>query len=298
MVPAARQYRPGRRVVDTTWQTRTGCLRVRGEPSTSWTCPTVDHSPGPVTRASGVVVPGVCPREVRRRCEPPADRSRFDAWTRSSRSTGWSRPSATTALDGLDLAVRRGEVHGFLGPNGAGKSTTIRVLLGLLRADAGDVRLLGGDPWRDAAELHRRLAYVPGRRQPVAEPHRRRGHRPARPAARRSRRDAAGRAARALRARPDQEGPHLLQGQPAEGRAGRGAGLRRRAARPRRADVRARPADGVGVPGVRRRVPRRGPHGAAVEPHPGRGRAAVRPGQHHPRRPHASSPARWPSCAT
>ena len=66
------------------------------------------------------------------------------------------------ALDGLDLVVRRGEVHGFLGPNGAGKSTTIRVLLGLLRADAGSVRLLGGDPWRDVATLHRRLAYVPG----------------------------------------------------------------------------------------------------------------------------------------
>jgi ABC-2 type transport system ATP-binding protein len=57
---------------------------------------------------------------------------------------------ATRALDGLDLEVRTGEVHGFLGPNGAGKSTTIRVLLGLLRADAGTVRLLGGDPWRDA----------------------------------------------------------------------------------------------------------------------------------------------------
>jgi ABC-2 type transport system ATP-binding protein len=68
----------------------------------------------------------------------------------------------TTALDGLDLEVRTGEVHGFLGPNGAGKSTTIRVLLGLLRPDGGEVRLLGGDPWRDAAALHRRLAYVPG----------------------------------------------------------------------------------------------------------------------------------------
>ena len=68
----------------------------------------------------------------------------------------------TRALDGLDLEVRRGEVHGFLGPNGAGKTTTIRVLLGLLHADAGDVRLLGGDPWRDAVALHRRLAYVPG----------------------------------------------------------------------------------------------------------------------------------------
>jgi ABC-2 type transport system ATP-binding protein len=66
------------------------------------------------------------------------------------------------ALDGLDLTVPTGEVHGFLGPNGSGKSTTIRVLLGLLRADAGEVRLLGGDPWSDAVSLHRRLAYVPG----------------------------------------------------------------------------------------------------------------------------------------
>jgi ABC-2 type transport system ATP-binding protein len=66
------------------------------------------------------------------------------------------------ALDGLDLEVATGEVHGFLGPNGSGKSTTIRVLLGLLRADAGDAVLLGGDPWHDAVPLHRRLAYVPG----------------------------------------------------------------------------------------------------------------------------------------
>jgi ABC-2 type transport system ATP-binding protein len=66
------------------------------------------------------------------------------------------------ALDELDLEVHPGEVHGFLGPNGSGKSTTIRVILGLLRADAGQVSLLGGDPWRDAVELHRRLAYVPG----------------------------------------------------------------------------------------------------------------------------------------
>jgi ABC-type multidrug transport system ATPase subunit len=70
--------------------------------------------------------------------------------------------SSTRALDGLDLEVGTGEVHGFLGPNGAGKTTTIRVLLGMLRADAGRVCLLGGDPWRDAVALHRRLAYVPG----------------------------------------------------------------------------------------------------------------------------------------
>src|SRR6266481_5965325 len=68
----------------------------------------------------------------------------------------------TTALDGLDLAVRSGEVHAFLGPNGAGKTTTIRILLGLLRKDGGEASLLGGDPWRDATTLHARLAYVPG----------------------------------------------------------------------------------------------------------------------------------------
>jgi ABC-2 type transport system ATP-binding protein len=68
----------------------------------------------------------------------------------------------TVALDGLDLKVAAGEVHGFLGPNGAGKTTTIRVLLGLLRSDGGTARLLGGDPWAQAVSLHRRLAYVPG----------------------------------------------------------------------------------------------------------------------------------------
>lgn len=69
---------------------------------------------------------------------------------------------AVRALDGLDLEVAEGEVHGFLGPNGAGKSTTIRVLLGLARADSGTARLLGGDPWTDAVALHRQIAYVPG----------------------------------------------------------------------------------------------------------------------------------------
>ena len=68
----------------------------------------------------------------------------------------------TRALDGLDLSVKSGEVQGFLGPNGAGKSTTLRALLGLIRKDSGEARLLGGDPWREAVKLHRRLAYVPG----------------------------------------------------------------------------------------------------------------------------------------
>ncbi|MBY0443233.1 MAG: ABC transporter ATP-binding protein [Mycobacteriaceae bacterium] len=69
---------------------------------------------------------------------------------------------AAHALNGLDLTVREGEVHGFLGPNGAGKSTTLRILLGLVKADAGNVSLLGGDPWADAVTLHRQIAYVPG----------------------------------------------------------------------------------------------------------------------------------------
>lgn len=72
------------------------------------------------------------------------------------------RYGALNALDGLDLVVRRGEVHGFLGPNGAGKSTTIRALLGLIGVDGGSARVFGLDPWGDAVAIHRRLAYVPG----------------------------------------------------------------------------------------------------------------------------------------
>ncbi len=66
------------------------------------------------------------------------------------------------ALRGLDLTVPTGQVTGFLGPNGSGKSTTIRILLGLLRADGGRATVLGGDPWADAVRLHRSIAYVPG----------------------------------------------------------------------------------------------------------------------------------------
>ncbi|MEU4014067.1 ABC transporter ATP-binding protein [Microbacterium sp. NPDC028030] len=66
------------------------------------------------------------------------------------------------ALDGLDLTVEPGQVHGFLGPNGAGKSTTIRILLGLARRTSGEVSVFGEDPWTHAVDLHRRLAYVPG----------------------------------------------------------------------------------------------------------------------------------------
>ncbi|MCY4728653.1 ABC transporter ATP-binding protein [Nocardioides sp. STR2] len=70
--------------------------------------------------------------------------------------------SSARALDGLDLEVAPGEVHGFLGPNGAGKSTTIRILLGLLRSTDGTATVFGLDPWRDSTDIHRRLAYVPG----------------------------------------------------------------------------------------------------------------------------------------
>jgi polyether ionophore transport system ATP-binding protein len=86
--------------------------------------------------------------------------SRHDMVLRTAGLT--KRFGSAVALDGLDLEVRAGEVHAFLGPNGAGKTTTIRILLGLLRKDAGQAELLGGDPWRDAVTLHRRLAYVPG----------------------------------------------------------------------------------------------------------------------------------------
>ena len=72
------------------------------------------------------------------------------------------RFGAVTALDGLDLSVRTGEIHGFLGPNGAGKSTTIRALLGQLRLNSGTVAVFGQDAWRHAVDIHSRLAYVPG----------------------------------------------------------------------------------------------------------------------------------------
>ena len=202
------------------------------------------------------------------------------------------------ALDGLDLTVERGEVHGFLGPNGAGKSTTIRVLLGLLRKDAGEVRLFGGDPWRDAAELHRRLAYVPGDvnlwpnltgGQAIDLLGRLRGGLDEKRRAELIER---------FELDPTKKGRSYSKGNRQKVALVAALVGRRRAAGAGRADVRAGPADGGGLPGVRRPVPRAGPHRAAEQPHPGRGRAALRPGEHHPRRAGASRPARWPSSAT
>ncbi|WP_017540059.1 ABC transporter ATP-binding protein [Nocardiopsis halophila] len=67
-----------------------------------------------------------------------------------------------TALNGVDLRVREGEVFGFLGPNGSGKTTTIRVLLDHIRRDAGSVSVLGRDPRTDGVALRREVGYLPG----------------------------------------------------------------------------------------------------------------------------------------
>ena len=136
---------------------------------------------------------------------------------------------ATRALDGLDLVVPTGEVHGFLGPNGAGKTTTIRILLGLLRTSAGRVTLLGGDPWREAAELHRRLAYVPG--EVNLWPNLTGGEVIDLLGALRGGLDPARRAELLDRfdLDPTKKVPGLLEGQPAEGGARRGLLLGRRA---------------------------------------------------------------------
>ena len=190
------------------------------------------------------------------------------------------------ALDGLDLSVPTGEVHGFLGPNGPGKTTTIRVLLGLLRADAGAVSLLGGDPWRDAVDAAPAPRLRARRRQPVAEAHRRRDRSTC----------SAGCGATSTRHRRD-ELVERFELDPTKRARTYSKGNRQkvalvaalassgRAADPRRADVGPRPADGGGVPALHPRGARRGPHGPALEPHPRRGRGALRPGEHHPRRP-------------
>ena len=134
------------------------------------------------------------------------------------------------AVDGLDLEVGVGEVHAFLGPNSAGKTTTIRVLLGLLRKDGGEVSLLGADPWRDAVELHRRLAHVPG--DVTLWPGLTGGKIIDLLGRLRGGISVSRRKALTERVRPGhlQAGSRLLPGQPAEGRADRGAGQRGRTA--------------------------------------------------------------------
>ena len=202
------------------------------------------------------------------------------------------------ALDGLDLAVGPGEVHGFLGPNGAGKSTTIRVLLGLLRSDGGEVRLFGGDPWSQAAELHRRLAYVPG--DVNLWPNLTGGEVI----------DLLGRLRGGLDERRRAELLERFELDPTKKGRSYSKGNRQKvalvAALASDVDLLVLDEPTSGLDPLMESVFRdcvdefrdRGPHGPAVQPHPGRGRAALRPGQHHPRRAGASSPGPWPSCGT
>jgi hypothetical protein len=156
------------------------------------------------------------------------------------------------------------------------------------RAAAGRCRLRSAARRRPVARHHDTAPPIgvrARRRDPVAQLDRRRCHRPARPAPRRAQQAAPRRAARALRSRPAQEGSRVLQGQPAEGGAGRRPRLRCGAAHPRRADVRPRPVHGRGLPpGDPRGAAARRPYGPALQPHPLRGGGAVRPGHHHPRR--------------
>ena len=195
---------------------------------------------------------------------------------------------STRALDGLDLVVETGEVHGFLGPNGAGKTTTIRVLLGLLRADRGEVTLLGGDPWRDAVALHRRLAYVPG--DVTLWPKLSGGEVI----------DLLGRLRGDLDPRRRDELLERFELDPTKKARTYSKGNRQKvglvAALASSAEllVLDEPTSGLDplmeavFQDCIREVKSRGPDRAAVEPHPRRGRGAVRPGEHHPRRPDAA----------
>ncbi len=149
------------------------------------------------------------------------------------------------ALDGLDLEVEAGQIHGFLGPNGAGKSTTIRILLGLARSTSGQATVFGEDPWRNAVDLHRRIASVPGDvslwpnlsgGEAIDLLSRLRGT---------HRKDAAyltekERLMARVPVRPAQEGARVFEGQPAEGGAHRGVVRAGRPLRARRADERPR----------------------------------------------------------
>ncbi len=192
----------------------------------------------------------------------------------------------THALDGLDLTVAAGEVHGFLGPNGSGKTTTIRVLLGLIRAGGGSARLFGGDPWREATTLHRRLAYVPG--DVTLWPNLSGGEVI----------DLLGR----LRGGLDEKRKAALLERfgldPATKSRAYSKGNRQKVALVAALSSGAEllmldePTSGLdplmeaGVPGVRRgRAPGR-TDGPAVQPHPVRGGGALRPGDDHPGRPH------------
>ncbi len=189
------------------------------------------------------------------------------------------------ALDGLDLEVAPGEVHGFLGPNGAGKSTTIRVLLGLMRADGGSAELFGHDPWRKAAQLHERLAYVPG--DVALWPGLTGGQCLDIFGATHGGVDERRRAELIERfdLDPTKRARDYSKGNRQKVALVAGPRDDRRAPRPRRTDERPGPPHGAGLPGGRPRAARRGRHRPAVQPHPRRGRGPRRPGDDHPQGP-------------
>ncbi len=204
----------------------------------------------------------------------------------------------TTALDGLDLRVREGEVHGFLGPNGSGKSTTLRILLGLLRPDDGDATVLGRDPWRESTDLHRSLAYVPG--DVVLWPTLSGGETI----------DLLGR----LRGGIDESRRRDLVERFELDETKRGKayskGNRQKvalvAALASRAPVLVLDEPTAGLDPLMEQVfqeelhviRERGAHRAALEPHPQRGGAGLRAGEHRALRAGSSTPAASPSCAT
>ena len=205
------------------------------------------------------------------------------------------------ALDGFDLTVRPGEVHGFLGPNGAGKSTTIRALLGLLRIDGGTVSVFDLDPWADAVAIHRRLAYVPG--DVALWPNlsggetidlliRLRGDDPAGVGSRR------------------EELLERFQLDPTKRGSAYSKGNRQKvalvAALATRSELLVLDEPTSGLDPLMEQVfnecvaehTAAGRHGAAVQPHPQRGRAAGRSGHHHPRGACRRDRLAGPSCAT
>ena len=190
------------------------------------------------------------------------------------------------ALDGLDLTVRPARCTASSAPTAPASRRRSASCSACCAPTPARSRLLGGDPWPDAVELHRRHRLRARRREPVAEPHRRRGDRPARPPARRHRsRTPRRNCVERFELDPTKKAAPYSKGNRQKVALVAGLASDAELLHPRRADVRPRPADGDGLPGVHRRGSGRRAHRAALEPHPRRGRGAVRSREHHPRRP-------------